>query len=155
MPFTIPSSAWRDPFTSGVHQEDQKLPLQVAPPTLQPQFWTGTGGTEHGPLWFHAPSHPLDEVKSFWRWELKTILAGSSYRLSQQTLTIHLGLLGRSSIIPQHLIQLITVWWSMDRSAPLFTQVSKNIRPQISRYDYKVDHWLTNQILMYFSKLGK
>lgn len=41
---------------------------------------------------------------------------------SHHTLTIHLGGRGLSSILPCHLIQLTTKWWSIDSLAPLFTR---------------------------------
>lgn len=84
--------------------------------------------------------------KFFWGWELKTSQTGTSTIRFQFTLTTHLGLPGPSSNLPCHLIQLTTImWWSVDTSAPLFTQ---NIWPQVwwnndkgDRWSLTVDHW--------------
>ena len=61
-------------------------------------------GAEHGPFRLNIPNLPWDVVVALC--ELKIFLNGSSARHSQQTLVARLGLLGLTSILPHHLIQL-------------------------------------------------
>lgn len=75
----------------------------------QPQFGRlDNGSMEYGPFRLNVSSFPWDMFCL--RLELKFILTGDSARCFLQTLTIHLGLPGLTSILPHHQSQHATRW---------------------------------------------
>ena len=91
-----------------------------------------------------SPTYPGMSEKFFQRWELKTPWTGASARHLQFTITTRLGLPGLSTASPA-IWSNSPPWWSVDSSAPLFTQVSKTYGRRSNNLVVKVMWGLTSQ----------
>lgn len=70
---------------------------------------------------FKSPPH--DGCPQWKSWTRPSPILGPQHPLGWGRSSACLGVPGRSSSLPCLLIQLTTIWWSVDSSAPLATQV--------------------------------